>query len=347
MRLPAPSLSVVIACRNEAELLPRQLAALRAQDVPGWVDTIVVDDGSTDGTHRVAEAHGHGLPGFGVVRTPPRNRSAALNAGAAASTGDAVVFVDGDDEVAPGYLAALQAALVEHPFVAARLDHESLNPPWLQASRVPQQEVTLPREPQTVWPVAGGGTLAVRREALEAVGGFDESMPYAQDTDLCLRLALTGVGLVLVPEAVLRYRYRPTARAIFGQARRYGRGGVALDHRFGTGRSVVRIGKRLLGLAALALRLPWCGNRAVRGATAFRAGLLVGWLEAAIWPRRFFAPATLAPSRPRPTDDVAGRFGACGPARGEGGGGAGPASGRPGTRGPGPRSPGARGPGCW
>ena len=205
------------------------------------------------------------------------------------------MFVDGDDEVAPGYLAALQAALVDNPFVAARLDHEALNPPWLASSRDPRQVDRLPTEPQAPWPVAGGGTLAVRRDVLEAVGGFDEALPCPQDTDLCLRLALTGVTLAFVPEAVLHRRYRPTVWQMFGQARGYGRGGVALDHRYGGGRSPTRIGMRLARLLLLALRLPWFKDRSVRAQTAFRAGLLVGWLEAALRPHRFFPPEVLEP----------------------------------------------------
>ena len=290
-----PSLSVVITCRNEAEHLPRQLRALRDQEVEGWVDTVVVDDGSVDDTHRVAEAHGRGLPGFRVIRTPPRNGGAGRNTGAACSRGEALVFIDGDDEVAPGYLAALQAALVDHRFVAARLDHEALNPPWLATSRDPRQVDRLPTEPQAPWPVAGGGTLAVRRDFFEAVGGFEEALPYPQDTDLCLRLALTGVTLAFVPEAVLRRRYRPTVWRVFVQARGYGRGGVALDHRYGGGRSPARIGMRLARLLSLALRLPWFRDRSVRALTAFRAGLLIGWLEAALRPHRFFPPAVLEP----------------------------------------------------
>ena len=292
-----PSLSVVITCRNEAEFLPRQLEALRDQEVDGWVDTIVVDDGSVDGTHRVAEAHGQGLPGFRVIRTPARNGGAGRNTGVACSRGEALVFLDGDDEVAPGYLAALQAALVDHPFVAARLDSETLNPPWLAASREARQVDRLPTEPQAPWPVAGGGTLAARREVLEAVGGFDEALPCPQDTDLCLRIALTGVTLTFIPEAVLRRRCRPTVGKLFVQARGYGRGGVALDHRYAAGRSPARIGMRLVRLLSLALSLPWCGARSVRARTAFRAGLLIGWLEAALRPHRFFPSVALEPVR--------------------------------------------------
>lgn len=298
-----PSISVVIACRNEAALLPRQLAALRAQEVQGWVDTIVVDDGSTDDTHRVAEAHGRRLPGFRVVRTSPRNRAAALNAGAAGSTGEAVVFVDGDDEVAPGHLASLRAALAGSPFVAACLDHETLNPPWLRGVRPHEQIDGLRTELPLSFPVAIGATLAVRREVMAAVGGFDESLSSAEDTDFCWRLALAGVSLEPVPEAVLRYRYRPTVRGQFDQARRYGRGGIALEHRYRCPPSAVMIGGRFLRLVALVGALPTLRDRSVRAATAFQAGLLVGWLEAALRPRRYFPRAALEPVI-RATDQV-------------------------------------------
>lgn len=293
MSSPAPTLSVVIACRNEAELLPLQLAALRDQQRDGWVDTVVVDDGSTDGTHRTAEQHGEGLPGFRVVRIPPRGRPAALNAGISATQGDCVVFVDGDDEVAPGYLAAMRAALVDHPFVAGRIDHTTLNPDWLTGTRPPEQSTGLCHEPQQPWPVAGGGTLAVRREVLEAVGGFDDEVTYVQDSDLCWRIAMAGVRLTFVPDAVLRYRYRRTARQTFTQARRYGRGGVLLEYRYGSRPSILRIARRSLRLVLLARHLPWFARPEVRVATGFRAGHLVGWLEAAGAPRRLFPDAAL------------------------------------------------------
>ncbi len=296
MTTPPPTLSVVITCRDNAAVLADQLRALMAQDVDGWVDTVIVDDGSTDGTHLVAEEHADRLPGFRLIRTPPRGRAPALNHGYSASEGEAVVFLDADDEVAPGYLVALQRALEDHPCVAGRLDNDTMNPAWLQTSR-PQEQVTgLRREPQVPWPVASGGTMAVRRDLLDAVGGFDEDMAYAQDTDLCIRIAHQGVTLTFAPEAVLRYRYRTSGREIFHQARHYGRGGVALDHRYGTGRpSAARIAVRSLRLGALVVHLPFCGRRSVRLATVFRAGFLIGWLESALWPRRFFPPTVLEP----------------------------------------------------
>ncbi len=286
-----PSLSVVIACRDEAEFLPLQLAALRAQEVTGWIDTIVVDDGSTDGTPDIAEAHGHGLPGFQVLRTPAASKATAGNIGIAASTGAAIVFLDGDDEVAPGYLAALQHALIEHPFVAAAVDHDTLNPTWTPATRLDEQVTAVRHDPARPSPVAMGATLAARRDVLDAVGGFDESMVRAEDTDLCCRLVLHGVPVTFAPGAVLRYRYRPTAHQTYRQWRGYGRGNAVLDRRFGPGprprlRQVARIGARTVYLLAQGRYLPRFADPSVRRETARRAGFLVGWLQGAVTPHR-------------------------------------------------------------
>ncbi len=299
--LAEPSLSVVIACRNEADLLPLQLAALRAQEVTGWVETIVVDDGSTDGTAEVAEAQGDGLPGFRVLRTPGSNQAGACNIGIAASTAAAVVFLDGDDEVAPGYLAALQRALVDHPFVAARFDHDTLNPTWTPAHRLSVQVTGLRHLPLRPGPAAAGATLAARRGVLEAVGGFDESLNYGMDTDLCWRLALKGVPLTFVPDAVLRYRYRLTAPQTYRQWRGYGRGDATLDRRFGSDpavRRLARFGVRSLYLVAQCRHLPHFGDPSVRRATARRAGHLMGSLQGMVAPRRYQGTAeTLEPAR--------------------------------------------------
>jgi glycosyltransferase involved in cell wall biosynthesis len=297
-----PTLSVVIACRNEEQHLPVQLAALAAQVVEGWVDTVVVDDGSSDGTADVAEAFADRLPGLQVLRTPPRGRSVAVNAGVAASTGEAVVLVDGDDEVAPGYLAALQAALVEHRAVAARIDNDTLNPERLRGGRPALQGEGLAHEPQQPWPVAGGGTLGIHRSTFDAVGGFDPAVLYAQDSDLCWRLALAGVELAWVPDAVLRYRHRTTMGGTYRQARRYGLGNALLDHRFGTRLPWSTVVKRALRLLFVARLVPGFLSPRVRVAAAFEAGIRVGWLQGRLWPARCFSAEARA-SQLRPAAD--------------------------------------------
>jgi cellulose synthase/poly-beta-1,6-N-acetylglucosamine synthase-like glycosyltransferase len=133
--------------------------------------------------------------------------------------GDVLLFCDADDEVAPGWLGAMGRALQTHEFVACRFDTTKLNPPWLQ-SRGTLQRDGLSRlwyPPYRLY--AGGSSLGIRRSLHEAVGGFDETMPYLEDAEYCLRVQeYTRKELQFVPEAVVHIRYRATLWAMWVQA---------------------------------------------------------------------------------------------------------------------------------
>ena len=105
-----PTVTVVIPAYNAERTLGKVLDALAAQEQP--VDeTIVVDDGSTDGTAALAERHG-----ARVVRTDGGGfAGAARNRGWDEATGDVVVFLDSDAVPAPGWGAGLGRALAEFP----------------------------------------------------------------------------------------------------------------------------------------------------------------------------------------------------------------------------------------
>lgn len=99
-----PSISVVIAARNEAARLPSRIANLLEQDYPGTREIIVVSDGSTD-------APGTALAPFGnavrLIEVPAGGKPLALNAGVSASTGEILVFADARQRFAPGSLREL------------------------------------------------------------------------------------------------------------------------------------------------------------------------------------------------------------------------------------------------
>lgn len=99
-----PSISIVIAARNEARRLPARVANLLAQDYPGDREIIVVSDGSTD---RPADALSAFGPSVRLIELPPGGKPAALNAGVAAARGDVLVFADARQRFAPGSLIAL------------------------------------------------------------------------------------------------------------------------------------------------------------------------------------------------------------------------------------------------
>ena len=99
-----PTVSVCIACRNEAPRLQHKLTSLNAQDYPrDLIEIIIASDGSTDGTVAVARA----LPGVAVLDCTARGKAAALNAAVAAARGEILVFTDARQRLDARALTAL------------------------------------------------------------------------------------------------------------------------------------------------------------------------------------------------------------------------------------------------
>jgi dTDP-L-rhamnose 4-epimerase len=96
---PAPTADIVLPCLDEAAALPWVLGRVP----PGW-RAIVVDNGSTDGSARIAEEHG-----ALVVREPVRGFGSACHAGLLAATADLVCFCDCDGSLDPALLPGLAA----------------------------------------------------------------------------------------------------------------------------------------------------------------------------------------------------------------------------------------------
>jgi GT2 family glycosyltransferase len=224
---PMADLSVVIPCLNAAAVLGRQLEALSAQEWNGTWDVIIADNGSTDETRAIAESYEPRLPSLRVVEVSDRRgRQHACNAGARVA-GRAIVFIDADDEIAPGYVAAVGDALARHPLVAARIDDSTLNDGWILEGRSATQSVDL-QQSLGFLPFGSGGTLGVQRSVFATLGGFADDMDYAEDVDFCWRAQLSGVPIFFVPEAVVRYRYRPSLHSMYRQHRNFGRASALL-----------------------------------------------------------------------------------------------------------------------
>ena len=108
-----PSVSIIVAARNEAPRLPGRITNLLELHYPGPRDIIVVSDGSTDGTvHTLREflrAKGLGAPDVRVMEVPAGGKPLALNAGVAAATGDILVFADARQRFSANALVELVA----------------------------------------------------------------------------------------------------------------------------------------------------------------------------------------------------------------------------------------------
>lgn len=227
-------LSVIIPSYNSAAVIGEQLAALAAERWEAPWEVIVADNGSTDGTLAVIEGFHGRLPALHVADASARRGAAhARNQGATQARGLSLAFVDADDVIAPGWVAAIGAALREHEFVASRFDIARLNPAWVARSRPNSQGQGLQK---VSYPPhlhhAGGCGLGIRKARHDAVGGFDETIPYLEDTDYCFRVQLAGAAMQFVPEATVYIRYRQALHGMFRQARIWARYNVYLAHKY-------------------------------------------------------------------------------------------------------------------
>lgn len=308
--------SVIIPARDEAENLRRTLPALLAQAGPGVeLEVLVVDDGSRDDTAEVARSAGaRVLP---VEPAGVGNPAAARNRGAAAATGDPLVFLDADCVPAPGWLAALLAAHdrgaevvggsldpAEGLSLTARCDYycgwyhvHSCRPPG-----------PVPNHPP--------GNLSVRRAVFERTSGFTESHPVAyahEELGWQAEVRRAGGVLVFEPRAIVRHRNRPGLGNLL--RRNYRWGYSALESKAATGaarwawlyrRSALLIASSLPLALASTLYVVGCWVRAGRlepvllapavlaARLAYSAGLAVGGLR---WLRR--GPGLAPERRPR------------------------------------------------
>lgn len=181
------AVSVVIPCYQQGHFLDESIGSALRQNHPA-IEVIVVDDGSPDNTEEVARR----IPGVLHVRQRNQGLSAARNSGLRSSTGDFVVFLDADDRLAPGAVAAALSCLRTDPgygMVAGQFRVIGLNgvvlavPPG-RASRS-NHYVEMVRD----YFIGPPGVMMIRRAVLDEVGGFDPSIGPAADYDMALRIA--------------------------------------------------------------------------------------------------------------------------------------------------------------
>lgn len=274
-------LSVIIPCYNGAVTLAEQLQALSEQvwDEP-W-EVVLADNGSSDASLEIAERFRAKLPSLTIVdASGKRGRPYACNEGAKAAHGANLTFIDADDVVAPGWLAALGTALETYEFVAPRHDFDHLNSVDIRHSRKNAQGDGLqPYVYPPFLPHAGGCGLSVRRALHEEVGGFDEVVRILEDTDYCWRIQLAGHELHFVYDAVIYIRFRADARSIYRQAKSYGEFNVLLYKRYrGKGMPPLSWKSGLLGWFGVAKTLPHLGNEDKRHRWLWQFGWRYGRL---------------------------------------------------------------------
>lgn len=109
-----PFFSIIVPAYNVAAYLPAALDSILAQEVAAW-ECLCVDDGSTDGTAEVLQRYAAADARFRLFRQENAGVSVARNRALQEAKGEWLLFLDGDDLLAPGLLSALQRAIDTTP----------------------------------------------------------------------------------------------------------------------------------------------------------------------------------------------------------------------------------------
>jgi GT2 family glycosyltransferase len=260
---------VVVPTSNRAAYLEVALASLAEQDMDrGAYEVIVIDDGSSDRTPAVIDAAGV----RSIARNTPQGPNAARNTGVREAAADLIAMVDDDVWAPPGWLRALVGGAERHPEagafggpIRARLEGPAPRscgrelPPITSLDLGPHD-----RPAELVW----SANMAIRREAFDSVGPFDERFPTGGDEeDWLRRLRAAGGEVVYLAAAGLDHRRAgddARLRSLMRSAYRRGRNMRAYDRMRGVD---PRVGRELRVLAG-------CGWHTVRRACP--QGLVMG-----------------------------------------------------------------------
>jgi hypothetical protein len=209
-------ISVIVVNWNRKDLLCACLRSLARQQAAAF-ETIVVDNGSTDGSADLAE---HEFGACVIRNTENRGFCAANNQGIAAARGEFIALLNNDAEAEPGWLAALHRACASRPEIGMAASKVLV---WEDPRRIDKVgHLIFPdgqnrgrgsgaldagqfdREEEVLWP--DGCAAMYRKAMLDQIGGFDEDFfAYGDDAELGLRARIAGWTCIYTPTAVVRH----------------------------------------------------------------------------------------------------------------------------------------------
>jgi hopene-associated glycosyltransferase HpnB len=212
-----PTVDIVVPARDEAATIRTAIASLLAQDYGGTYRVILVDDQSTDGTAAAAGS----APNLQVLslRSKPPDWSGklwAVSQGIAAGEAPLVLLTDADIVHDPRHLSTLVAQLVRSrldmvsemvKLNCVSLAERALVPAFVYFFQMlyPFAQVNDPRSPAAA---AAGGTVLIRRAALERIGGI-EAIKHALIDDVALAQAVKRSGPIFLGHSGLAASIRP------------------------------------------------------------------------------------------------------------------------------------------
>ena len=186
-----PTISIIIPILNEAKILDKTLSQLQPE--LGHHELIIVDGGSSDDSTRIAEK-------YGEVLTSAPGRAKQLNAGAAAATGDILLFLHADIWLEPGALVAVETTLSSGYIGGGfrqKIDGESFLYRMIEiAGNIRGKYLKV---------FYGDSGIFVARTDFEKIGGFPD-LPILEEMEFSKSLRKLGKTMLIVPHIHLSAR---------------------------------------------------------------------------------------------------------------------------------------------
>ena len=225
----SPAISVILPVLNEEPHLAESVTAILSQNYEGSFEIILALGPSRDQTNAIAEELAARDIRIKLVMNPSGKTAAGLNLAIAASENPVIVRVDGHAKIPNDYLSIAVSVLRESGAVNVG--------GVMAAEGVTKFEIAVSRAMRSPLGVGSsrfhtGGKAgevdtvylgAFRREAINAVGGFDERYTRAQDWELNHRLRKSGGKIYFDPRLQVTYRPRPNLSKLAKQYFQYGR----------------------------------------------------------------------------------------------------------------------------
>lgn len=205
----AQSMSVVIPCYNASKEIIRTIDSVLAQTLKPQ-QLVVVNDGSQDDSALIVWEYRERINAAGIklliISQPNKGVSAARNRGVEESNGDLIAFLDADDIWRPTKLAEHHKVFANDPTLGISFARCEIHNLATQSSTVS----SLPMGAQNMSsvfsenPTTTSSNLVVRRQLFVQLGGFDESMSFAEDQEFIMRaiaksqFSVTGIDKILV-----------------------------------------------------------------------------------------------------------------------------------------------------
>ncbi len=221
-----PQVDIVVPARDEALTIAAAIGSLLAQDYRGAFRVILVDDNSSDGTAALAAAAASTDKAAGVqvitLRSKPAGWSGklwALSQGIAAGQAPILLLTDADIVHDPRHLSSLVAKLLQSELhmvsEMVRLNCSSPAERALVPAFVYFFQMLYPfsrvNDPASRAAAAAGGTVLIRRDSLQRIGGI-EAIKHALIDDVALARAVKASGPIFLGHSALAASIRPYAR---------------------------------------------------------------------------------------------------------------------------------------